>query len=643
MVNINERAFEAAIEQDLLAGGSNDPRGLRIREKELAYGVEAALVPGGYRRRTSDDYDRVLCLDADVLLEFVQATQPRTWARYKALYAEDPRRAFVQRVAREVERRGVVDVLRRGVKDRGCRFEMAYFPPSTSFNPEQQKRYMANQFSVVRQLHYSQRNENSLDMVLFLNGLPLFTVELKNPLTGQNVQHAMAQYRRDRDPNEPLLRPGRCVAHFAVDPYEVYFSTVLEGEKTRFYPFNQGYTMGKGNPPALPGEYATSYLWRRIWARESVLNLVHRFVHELPPESGTRRRSRGPRVYIYPRYHQLDAVRRLLADAREKGPGHRYLVQHSAGSGKTYTIAWLAHQLTTLHDAEDRRVFDQIIVVTDRRVLDRQMQEHVRQFEEQAGLVATIDRNSAQLRDALREGQQIIVTTLQKFPVIWRQVGDMSGRRFAVIIDEAHSSQGGEAADKMRAALAPKSLEEAEALDARDPDAITEEERILAQIRAKQQLPNVSLFAFTATPRPETLEIFGQQREDGRIEPFSLYAMRQAIQEGFILDVLRHYTTYRTFWRLLKTSPDDPEVELRRAKSQLRRWVMEHPETIEAKVRIMVEHFHGRVAGEINGQAKAMIVTASRLHAVRYRLALDRYLAERGYPYKALVITPSRA
>ena len=634
MVDISEKAFEDAIEETLLSGGPNAPgtRHWLLREGEGSYGT---WVPGGYRHRTQEHYSRELCLDPGLLLEFIYATQPKTWDKLKVHYGRDTVSSFIQRAADEVERRGVVDVLRRGLKDRGCRFEMACFRPATTLNPDLQRRYKANQFSVIRQLHYSTRNENSLDMVLFLNGLPLSTVELKNPLTGQDVHDAIRQYRYTRDPREPLFRPGRCVAHFAVDPHEVHFATSLVGAGTRFFPFNKGYAGGKGNPPILDN-YATAYLWRQIWSRDSVLNLIARFVHERAANNGAKGKSKS-HYYIFPRYHQLDAVRRLIGDARPAGPGHRYLIQHSAGSGKSFTIAWLAHQLSTLHDVHDERVFDSIIVVTDRRVLDRQMQHHVRQFEQTLGVVETIDKSSAQLRAALEAGRPIIVTTLQKFPVIWDQVDKLPGKTFAVIIDEAHSSQGGESADKMRAVLAPKSLDEAEHLDEADPDRETAEDRILAQVKARQQLPNVSLFAFTATPRPETLQLFGQKHEDGTYGPFSLYSMRQAIEEGFILDVLEHYTTYETYWSLVKTTADDPKYARDPATQVLRQYVTLHPHTIEQKVTIIVEHFHQNVAPRINGRAKAMIATSSRLHAVRFRLTLDKYLRERGYPYKALV------
>jgi len=624
-MDITERAFEAAIEAALLVGGPDAPAaGDRVGDLETPY-AEATTA---YRRRRPDQYDRALCLDPDLLIAYVQATQPDEWQRLKEQYGDRTRPTFVRRVAHEVERRGVVDVLRNGVKDRGCRFALVAFRPATGLNPEHQEQYRANLFSCIRQLRYSTRSEQSLDLVLFLNGLPLFTAELKNPLTGQTAEDAVRQYRYDRDPREALLQPGRCIAHWAVDPNEAHFTTALAGGGTRFFPFNQGYARGAGNPPPPPSEdYASSYLWRDVWSRDSVLNLIQRFVRELAPEG---RRKGAARVYIFPRYHQLRAVRRLLADAQQQGVGQRYLVQHSAGSGKTYTIAWLAHQLTTLHDAQDQRVFDSIIVVTDRRVLDRQMQVHVQEFERQRGLVAIIDKHSSQLREALEQGRQIIVSTIQKFPVIVDQVAQLPGQRFAVIIDEAHSSQGGVATQSLRHVLAQAGLE------ADDPDLVTAEDAI-TEIAAQQRLPNVSLFAFTATPRPETLQLFGTPREDGQREAYDLYPMKQAIEEGFIEDVLQNYTTYSTYWRLAKAVEEDPAYQEKVARKLLRRWVREHPRTIAEKVAIMVEHFHQNVAHKIGGKAKAMICTSSRLEAARYYLALRQHLQEQGYPYQALV------
>ncbi|MEK6815426.1 MAG: RNA-binding domain-containing protein, partial [Nitrospirota bacterium] len=471
------------------------------------------------------------------------------------------------------------------------------------------------------------------------NGIPIFTAELKNPLTGQDVEDAIRQYKTNRDPREPLFRYGRCLAHFAVDPDLVYVTTQFAGPRTRFLPFNQGKFGGAGNPPVPPTRqgYATGYLWEETWARDSVLDLVRQFIHEVEEEDEKGRKN-GKRSLIFPRYQQLDCVRRLVTDARSRGTGQRYLIQHSAGSGKSFTIAWLAHQLATLHGADDRRVFDSIVVITDRRVLDRQLQTTMRQFEQTLGVVENIDTTSRQLKEALESGKTIIVTTLQKFPVIAKEIGELSGKHFALIVDEAHSSQSGESTKSLKAVLASGSLEEAEAQEA---GAETPEEElesaILAEMEKRGRLPNLSTFAFTATPKPKTLELFGVRRADGKFEPFHLYSMRQAIEEGFILDVLANYTTYKAYWRLLKKVEDDPRYDKRKAEYLLKSFVELHPHAIGEKVRICVEHFAAQVQGEIGGKAKAMIVTRSRLHAVRYKLALDKYLAERGYPFNALV------
>ena len=419
----------------------------------------------------------------------------------------------------------------------------------------------------------------------------------------------------------------------------VYVTTHLAGAKTRFLPFNRGKFGGAGNPPVPPTQsgYATNYLWEETWARDSVLDLVRQFIHEVEEED-VKGRKTGKRSLIFPRYQQLDCVRRLVTDARVIGAGQRYLIQHSAGSGKSFTIAWLAHQLSTLHGPDDRRVFDSIVVITDRRVLDRQLQATVRQFEQTLGVVENIDTTSRQLKQALESGKTIIVTTLQKFPVIAQEIGELPGKRFGLIVDEAHSSQSGESTKSLKAVLSPASLEEAESEEA---GAETPEEElestILAEMEKRGQMPNLSTFAFTATPKPKTLELFGSKREDGSFAPFHLYSMRQAIEEGFILDVLANYTTYQAYWRLLKTVEDDPRYDKRKAAYLLKSFVDLSSHAIDAKVRIMVEHFAERVQDQISGRAKAMIVTRSRLHAVRYKLAVDRYLAEQNHPFKALV------
>ena len=636
MPEITERAFEEAIENVLVFGNMDGVSATRVAERPTGFGE---FVPGGFHKRLPGDYHRALCLIPEETMDFLVATQPKEWKRLKDHYGAEVKERFLARLSEEVERRGVLDVLRNGVKDAGCKFRLAYFRPSSGLNPELRDLYRANQFAVVRQVPYSERNEKTLDLVLFLNGLPVFTAELKNPLNGQDVEAAIKQYKEDRDPREPLLTYGRCLAHFAVDPNLVYVTTRLQGPSTLFLPFNRGWDRGAGNPPISPTRagYATSYLWESIWSRDSILDLTRQFIHEVE-EFDEDGRKTGKRFLLFPRYHQLDAVRRLVIDARSRGPGQHYLVQHSTGSGKSFTIAWLAHQLSTLHDEKDRRVFDSIIVITDRRILDRQLQRTVLQFEQTLGVVENIDQTSRQLKDALESGKTIIVTTLQKFPMIVKQVSQLPRSRFAVIVDEAHSSQSGESTKDLKSVLAAGSLEEAEREEA---DARTPEEEVddlvLAEMERRGRLPNVSMLAFTATPKPKTLELFGTKRADGGYEAFSLYSMRQAIEERFILDVLANYTTYQAYWRLLKTIEDDPKYDRDKASYLMRQFVELHPHAIHEKVRTMVEHFAAQVQDRIGGKAKAMLVTRSRMHAVRYKLAVDKYLAERGYPWKALV------
>ena len=641
-MDISEKNLEDTIEQSLLSSVVVAPPAspdLVLHQPPPLYGPATSnltpdnVAPGGYRKHTSEDYDKALCLIPEDVLSFIYATQPKEWDKFKKQHEGDARTPFLQRLASELRTRGTLHVLRKGIKANGCRFQLAYFVPSSGLNYELLNLYAANIFSEVRQLRYSEKNQNSLDLVLFLNGLPIFTAELKNPFTGQNVQNAIQQYRSKRDPREPLFAFGRCLAHFAVDPELVYMTSHLEGQNTRFLPFNLGRNGGAGNPPSWKG-FATAYLWESIWARSSVLNLLQHFIQEIE-EQDDKGRKTGKKSLIFPRYHQLDAVRRLVATAREKGPGQRYLIEHSAGSGKSNSISWLAHQLSVLHDNQDRRVFDSIIVITDRRVLDKQLQQTVQQFEQTLGVVENIDKTSGQLKDALESGKTIIVTTLQKFPVIVDQIELLKGKRFAVIIDEAHSSQSGESTKSLKTVLTVGSLDDADIEESDEGEDL--EDRIAEEMKKRGRLPNVSYFAFTATPKPKTLELFGTRRADGKYEAFSLYTLRQAIEEHFILDVLENYTTYKTYWSLLKKIETDPHYDRTKATLLLKSFVDRHEQTIAKKVAIMIEHFAGQVAHLIDGKAKAMLVTRSRLHAVRYKHAVDRYLKEHGYPYKALV------
>jgi type I restriction enzyme R subunit len=631
MPDISEKNFESIIESLLLAGGPNDPETMRSLRERMTV-AEGTYTSGGYNKRAPETYDKSLCLIPKDVLDFILITQPKEWDKLKKNAPNDTESHFLNRLADDVKKHGTLHVLRNGVKSLGSKFDLAYFPPVTALNPEIQRLYQSNLFSIVRQLKYSEKNENSLDTVIFLNGLPIFTIELKNPLTSQTVQHAIRQYRQDRDPREPLFAFRRCLAHFAVDPDLVYYTTKLEGASTYFIPFNRGNQNGAGNAHSWNG-FATAYLWEQVWARESVLNLVQYFVHEYEEEDDDGKKT-GRKKLIFPRYHQLDSVRRLIASSRDLGTGRRYLIQHSAGSGKSNSIAWLAHQLSVLHDKDDHPIFDSVVVITDRRILDRQLRRTVVAFEQTLGTVQPITENSKQLKRSLEAGKKIITTTLQKFPMISEQMRAIPGKYFAIIIDEAHSSQSGESMRHLNRVLSAGSLEEAEKLDA---DVEEPEDEVTREIKARGHLPNASYFAFTATPKKQTLELFGAKKPDGSFEAFSLYSMRQAIEEGFILDILENYTTYQTYWNLLKKIQDDPQYDTVKAKKLLMSFVDLHEHTIGKKIEIMVGHFAGQVQAKIKGHAKAMIVTRSRLHAVRYKLAVDAYLKEHGHKFKALV------
>ncbi len=631
MARISEKKLEDAIEKALVKKRPTTSKTVNLSgERGVSY-VEG--IPGGFLKQKPGDYDRELCLDPQMAIAFIYATQPEEWEKLKIYHGIEIKEKFLKRLSTEVSKRGTLDVLRKGIKDSGCKFQMAYFRPSSGLNPKLEKLYEANFFSFIRQCNYSQNNENSTDLAIFINGLPIFTAELKNPLTGQNVDNAVHQYRYDRDTKEPFFLFGRCLAHFAIDPDLVYMTTRLEGPATNFLPFNQGCYGGAGNPPALEG-YTTNYLWEKIWSKDSILNLIQHFTHVVELEDDAGKKT-GKRALIFPRYHQLDCVRRLVSHAMANGTGQRYLIEHSAGSGKSNSIAWLAHQLSILHDDKDKRVFDSIIVITDRKILDRQIQHTIKQFEQTAGIVENIDRTSRQLKEALESGKTIIVSTLQKYPMIASQVAGLPGKRFALIIDEAHSSQTGESKKSLHTVLAASSLEEAEKKEA--TEAAGEEDIIIAHMKARGHQKNVSTFAFTATPKQQTLELFGTKLPDGKFEPFSIYSMRQAIEEKFILDVLQNYVNYRVYWRLLKKIEDDPKYDRKKATYLLRSFIDLHEHAINNKVEVIMEHFHNNVRGRINGKAKAMVVTRSRLHAVRYKMAVDKYLKEHGYKYKTLV------
>ncbi|SFV34318.1 type I restriction endonuclease subunit R [Thermoflavifilum thermophilum] len=596
-----------------------------VSEDKPSYGG-AGWLPGN-----PSDYNREYCVDLVQLSLFLKATQPKI-AETLDLDNDSPtRRSFLARLQGEISKRGVVNVLRNGIEHGPHHIELFYGTPSEG-NEQAKALYEQNRFTVTRQLRYSrEETQRALDLVLFINGLPVFTFELKNSLTKQTVHDAIEQYKRDRNPREKLFELGRCIAHFAVDDNEVWFCTELKGKASWFLPFNKGYNDGAGNPPN-PNGIKTDYLWREILTRESVVDIIEHYTHLV--ESKEEKTNKKRRVQIWPRFHQLDVVRKLLADVRKNGVGQRYLIQHSAGSGKSNSIAWLAHQLIGVQRA-GKSVFDSIIVVTDRRILDRQIRDTVKQFAQVSATVGHAER-AGDLRKFIESGKKIIITTLQKFPFILDEIGnEHRNRNFAIIIDEAHSSQGGRTTAKMHQALS--------AAVNNDEDEETFEDEINRLMEAKKLLPNASYFAFTATPKNKTLEIFGTPvpQPDGKVKhiPFHSYTMKQAIQEGFILDVLANYTPVKSYYHLVKTIEDDPEFDKKKAQKKLRRFVENHEHAIRLKAEIMVDHFHEQVLakGKIGGKARAMVVTGSIARAIEYFHAIQQYLQERKSPYKAIV------
>ena len=602
-------------------------------EKGFETQIEEHLLSHGYVQGSPGDFNRDFALDVRLLFDFLEDTQTDKMNKLREIYKDQYRMKIVTRLHQELNHRGLIDVLRHGIKDYGIYLDLAYFKPATSMNPDMVALYEKNRVSVTRQVRYSNVNENSVDMLLCVNGLPVVVLELKNQFTGQNVNHAIAQFQRDRDPRELLFQfKKRALVFFAVDTDEAYMATRLAGDKTYFLPFNKGFNGGKGNPPN-PGSFKTAYLWEEILEKDSLLDILKRFVYV---ESEEKENEQGKKytaeTLIFPRYHQLDSVRKLEAAARYEGPGNSYLIQHSAGSGKTNSISWLAHRLCNLHNDEDEPVFDSVIVITDRLVLDRQLQDSIYQLEHKHGVVEKIDKDSNQLAAALAGGTRIIISTLQKFSFILEKVGELGERNYAVIIDEAHSSAAGKHATSLREVLSVASLEDAARADemaeekAFDPD-----EEVMNAISRQGKQENISFFAFTATPKARTLEMFGTSGPEGLPQPFHLYSMKQAIEEEFILDVLKQYVTYSVYYKLAKQIKDDPKLEKGKASKALARFISLHPHNIAQKTEIMVEHFRQITQHKIGGRAKAMVVTSSRLHAVRYKLAFDEYIARKGY------------
>lgn len=596
------------------------------------------MVGGGYMEH------RDRALDATTLVNFIQTTQPKAWERFERMCNSDSTAKFAKVFNDAVDRLGMVAVLKHGFKHRGIPFKVVFFKPESGLNESAADRYAKNVCRCIRQFHFAETGNQTIDMVLDVNGIPLVGIELKDQFTGQDVENAMRQWREDRDPRCRCLKfNARMLAFFAVDLENVYMTTKLEGAKTFFLPFNQG-SAGAGNDggagnPANPDGYATSHLWEVALQKDSLLDIVNKFLH-LEVKEETELDARGNEVkrkkerIIFPRYHQLDSVRKVIADVRANGTGKNYLVQHSAGSGKSNSIAWTAYRLASLF-VDDTPLFDSVVVVTDRRVLDSQLQETISGFDHAIGSVVTIgkDKTSADLRDAINGGARLIVSTLQKFPVIYEQV-ESKGKRFAIIVDEAHSSQTGTSALKLKSALADKrdALEEYAEIEAEAEDAAADwEDQLADELASHGRHKNLTFVAFTATPKEQTLEIFGDEWPDGSFHPFHVYSMRQAIEEGFIMDPLANYVSYSEAVELARTVPDNPDVPSSPTLKLLRKYKELHPYALGQKAELIVETFRNVTRTKIRGKGKMMVVTASRLATVRYYHEIKRYMQKKGY------------
>ena len=615
-------------------------------EKQFESNIEAFLISpaGGYEKATDAGYTSSSGMELDIhtLVGFVKATQPIMWQRFEKQCNSDPYKKFYKCFEDAVQMDGLLSVMRHGFKHRGMDFKVCYFKPESTLNDVAVKRYEQNVCQCIRQWHYSEQNNNSVDMMLAINGIPVVAIELKNQLTGQTVDNAKLQWQYDRDQREPAFWLNhRILAYFAVDLYEAWMTTELKGADTYFLPFNQGSNGagndgGAGNPQAEDDNYVTSYIWENVLQKDSLLDIIQKFISfEVKTEKKDGKNVTKKRL-IFPRFHQLDVVRKLIADVRENGSGKNYLIQHSAGSGKSNSIAWTAYRLASLHNDDNEPVFTSVVIVTDRRNLDAQLQETITGFDHTLGSVCAIDekKSSKDLRDALNAGKRIIVTTLQKFPVIYEEVDDTTDKRFAIIVDEAHSSQTGSSVMKLKTALADVSdaLKEYAELEGKAEDELLDDnDRLVREMISHGKHKNLSFFAFTATPKGATLEMFGTEWNDGSYHPFHVYSMRQAIEEGFILDVLQNYTTYRTCYQIAKNTEDNPDVPQSKALKVIRKYEELHPYNIQQKSAIIVETFRNVTKQKIKGKGKMMVVTSSRLAAVRYYHEIKNYLELNGY------------
>ena len=597
--------------------------------------IEKSLLNNGYHHSFTHSnefeskYDKELCLVEEDIIEFIKISQQEEYDKLYTQFDSSTDSHILKTIDRTISQRGIIDTLRGGIETRGCNFNLVYFKPKSSLNEEHQKLYSQNRFVVVRQLHYSKKNHNSIDMVIFLNGIPIITMELKNQLTGQNIIHSQNQYKKDRDPKEPLLKFKRCLVHFCVDNDKVSMSTQLRGMGTKFLPYNKGITN-----PIVEDNYRTEYLWNEILTPDSILDIIENFVLISEESDSEWDEKKGKvvtkkfDVQIFPRYHQLDVIRNLREKVKEEGVGHNYLIQHTTGSGKSYSIGWLSHTLTSLYqkDGDTKRMFDTILVVTDRKVLDKQLQNTVSKLEQTGGVVNPVDMGSKQLREYLEKGKDIIITTIQKFPFVSEVISELKGHTFGVVIDEVHSSQTGETSKHLKKSL---SINEEEEIDYED--------LIRKEIESRGKQNHISFFGFTGTPKNKTLELFGRKNEDGHFVPFHYYTMKQSIHEGFTLDVLQNYTTYKRYFKVLQSSEDDVEVPESKVKRELVNYVDSHSETIRQKVSIILDHFIKNTSKKINGKGRGMVVVRSRKHCVLFHEEMVKQMKERNLSYSCLV------
>jgi type I restriction enzyme R subunit len=605
-------------------------------ERNLEEHIERGLLDSGFNATAPTEYDAASCIIPADFIEFIKLTQKPTYDRLAEQYGTDTDKKLIARLSSEVASRGIIDVARKGFKDRGCHFLTVFFEPKSGLNPEHQELYQKNRFSCVRQVRYSLQNGNSLDMVLFLNGLPIVTMELKNQLTGQTILDGEKQYRADRDPNEPLFKFKRVLVHFCCDNDRVSMTTRLMGAKTRFLPYNKGI-----ENPINPRGMRTSYLWEEILTPASLLDILENFAHvatetdrDYDPNSGAVVELKKE-LLVFPRYHQLDVIRKLRTEIKREGVGYNYLIQHTAGSGKSYSIGWLSHLLTSLYQTREdsSRIFDTIIVITDRKVLDKQLQNTIKQLEQTNGVVNPIDLNSTQLKEYLERGKDIIITTIQKFPHISKSISQLQSKTFGIIIDEVHSSQSGEGSKHLKKSLSrgvEEDFQEDEEIDDID-DFIREE------IRSRGRQKHISFFGFSGTPKSKTLELFGRKDEQGNFVPFHSYTMKQSIAEGFTLDVLENYITYKQWFKLNKKVEEDRELPKMKVMKQLINFVDDKDFTITNKVKTILHHFINNTSRKLEGRSRGMVVVRSRLHCVRYKLEFDKQMRELGLSYGCLV------